>query len=198
MIDMERADMHRAARAKYPETDRRSATVRRWADNTTPRAARRYSRNGLSARARSARRPSPATMSCMLWVIWRRSSMPWMWSAWACVHTTPSSVPTPASISCGTMSGPVSTRTRVVPSGPWRSTSSEQRRRRFFGLAGSQSPQCPPSRGTPAGRAAAKDRGADHAAARVNSRSKLALVCAANSASDMPNSSAPTRAVWAT
>ena len=47
------------------------------------------------------------------------------------------------------MSGEVSISTRVVPCGLIRSTSMEQRLRRFFGFAGSQSPQTSPMRGTP-------------------------------------------------
>ena len=39
--------------------------------------------------------------------------------------------------------------TVVVPSVSSRSTRSEQRWRRFLGFSGSQSPQCPPRRGTP-------------------------------------------------
>ena len=40
-------------------------------------------------------------------------------------------------------------RTRVTPASPLRLTRIEQRRRRFFGLAGSQVPQELPIRGTP-------------------------------------------------
>ena len=56
---------------------------------------------------------------------------------------------TPASINCSRRSGEVSISTVVAPAGP-RSTSAEQRRRRFRGLAGSQAPQPCATRGTPA------------------------------------------------
>ena len=45
-----------------------------------------------------------------------------------------STQPVPASSSCWRRSGEVSTRTAVLPPAPSRSTSSEQRRRRFFGF----------------------------------------------------------------
>ena len=81
-----------------------------------------------------------------------------------------------------------------------RSTSSEQRRRGFFGFAGSHSPQSPPMRGTPADepqpRMVARSR-AHHAAARANSRSKFAEVSAANSAGSSPRCPAMIRAVSA-
>src|SRR4029450_10928116 len=51
---------------------------------------------------------------------------------------------------CSRRSGEVSITIRVVPCAPVRSTSSEQRRRRFFGLLGSQAPQPRAGRGTPA------------------------------------------------
>ena len=47
------------------------------------------------------------------------------------------------------MSGEVSISTRVILPLSIRSTSIEQRERRFLGLSGSQAPQCPPIRGTP-------------------------------------------------
>ena len=56
---------------------------------------------------------------------------------------------TRAASSCSRRSGGVSTSTVVRPCLPNRSTSSAQRRRRFFGLAGSQLPQTLPTRGTP-------------------------------------------------
>ena len=86
-----------------------------------------------------------------------RSSMPWVWSAWGWLKRTPSSRLTSASINCSRRSGEVSTSTVVAPSAPKRSTSTEQRRRRFFGFAGSQAPHPSPTRGTPAGRAAAQN-----------------------------------------
>ena len=88
--------------------------------------------------------PSSAqTFSISRWLktIIRKSSSPCTWSAWAWVQTTPSSAPIPASSSCWRMSGEVSTRTRVMPAGPIRSTSREQRRRVFLGFAGSHAPQ---------------------------------------------------------
>ena len=75
--------------------------------------------------------------------------MPCVWSACSCVKSTASSRLTPASRSCSRRSGEVSTSTVVVPASPVRSTRMEQRRRRFFGLAGSQAPQPEPTRGTP-------------------------------------------------
>ncbi len=78
-----------------------------------------------------------------------RSSMPCVWSAWGWLKRTPSSRLTSAPISCSRKSGDVSTSTVVAPSAPKRSTSTEQRRRRFFGLAGSQAPHPSPTRGTP-------------------------------------------------
>src|SRR3954465_2153053 len=51
---------------------------------------------------------------------------------------------------CSRRSGEVSITIRVVPSSDVCSTSSEQRRRRFFGLLGSQAPQPSAGRGTPA------------------------------------------------
>jgi len=79
----------------------------------------------------------------------RKSSMPWIWSACSWVISTPSIQSTLASRSCSRRSGEVSTSTRVMPFGPRRSTKSEVRRRRFFGLLGSQAPQPSAGRGTP-------------------------------------------------
>ena len=88
------------------------------------------------------------------------------------------------------MSGVVSISTEVVPSGPSRSTSIEQRRRRFFGFLGSQSPQWPPIRGTPPEEpeprmvkriSPIRPRPHDSAAFQ-NRRSKLAWVWAAKAA----------------
>ena len=82
-----------------------------------------------------------------------------------------------------------------------RSTSSEQRLRRFLGSAGSQAPQSPPIRGTPAEepqpRMVARSR-AVIAAAFANSRSKFAEVSAASSAGSSPRCPAMIRAVSAT
>ena len=116
----------------------------------------------------------------------RRSSMPWIWSACSWVISTPSSQSTSASRSCSRRSGEVSTRTRVRPFGPRRSTSSEVRRRRFFGLFGSQAPQPSAGRGTPMDepqpRMVKRKR---HAGRRwpargtlLNRRKKLSVVCA--------------------
>src|SRR5580698_6168655 len=62
---------------------------------------------------------------------------------------TPSSRPMRASRSCSRMSGEVSTSTRVSPAPEIRLTRMEQRRRRFLGLVGSQTPQLPASSGPP-------------------------------------------------
>src|SRR3972149_3820816 len=81
----------------------------------------------------------------------RRSSMPCVWSAWACVNRTPSMDFTSASSNCARRSGEVSTSTVVRrPASSIGSTNSERRRRRFFGFFGSQAPQPWPTRGTPA------------------------------------------------
>src|SRR5213078_3216879 len=45
----------------------------------------------------------------------RKSSMPWTWSAWACVNSTASTDPTPAVTSCSRSSGGVSMRRRRPP-----------------------------------------------------------------------------------
>src|ERR1700677_2364266 len=62
---------------------------------------------------------------------------------------TPSSRPMRTSRSCSRMSGEVSTSTRVSPAPEIRLTRMEQRRRRFLGLVGSQTPQLPASPGPP-------------------------------------------------
>ena len=96
------------------------------------------SRRSRTSRARSRQSMrAPHDMSATA----RRSSMPCSWSAWSWVMSTPSSRPLRASSSCSRMSGEVSTSTAVSPAADLRRTSSEQRRRRFLGLAGSQAPQ---------------------------------------------------------
>src|SRR6478752_10822458 len=80
----------------------------------------------------------------------RRSSMPWVWSACSWVRNTASMWSTLVESNCSRRSGEVSITIRVVPSSDVCSTSSEQRRRRFLGLLGSQAPQPSAGRGTPA------------------------------------------------
>src|SRR5438445_9390564 len=76
--------------------------------------------------------------------------MPWVWSACSWVRNTASMWSTLVESNCSRRSGEVSITMRVVPSLDVCSTSSEQRRRRFLGLLGSQAPQPSAGRGTPA------------------------------------------------
>src|SRR5207247_1206557 len=75
----------------------------------------------------------------------RRSSMPWTWSAWACVNSTASTDPTPAVTSCSRSSGGVSMSRRRPPD----SISAAVRVRRSRGSADVHVRQPHPICGTP-------------------------------------------------
>ena len=140
----------------------------------------------------------------------RRSSMPCVWSAWSCVKSTPSSA------SARTLKQLLAQIGRGVDqhaSCGRRSTDAldeaEQRRRRFFGFAGSHAPHMVPMRGTPpdepqprivdaVAHAAAVSAAARAAAPCVNRRKKFSVVAAASSAGETPFTSASVAAVCTT
>ena len=124
--------------------------------------------------------------------------MPWVWSACSWVYSTASTQSTSASSSCSRRSGEVSTRTRVTPSGPRRSTRSEHAAAavlRVVRIAGAPAERRPRHA---AGRAAAEDGEAQRHATRlrrrwllprgrgtlVNSRKKFSVVWRAISSND--------------
>ena len=133
------------------------------------------------------------------------SSMPCVWSACAWVSSIASSRSTSAIEQLLAQIRPrVDQHLRLAAFGIGRSTNIEQRRRRFFGLFGSHSPQPCPTRGTPPDdpqpRMVTVKRHAAAASGGIfeNSRRAFSVVIAPSSAGVTPLTSARTRAVSAT
>ena len=171
-------------------------------------ASRSNSRSGRAARARSARPCRPATRRRLRTNSGRRSSMPWVWSACSWVISTPSSQSTFGVEQLLAQVGrAVDQNAREPCLAPARvQPARAQRRRRFFGLFGSQSPQPSATRGTPIDepqprmvkvklmrRSRQGQRGT-----LLNSRKKFSVVWRAISSTDTPRVSASTLAVSTT
>ena len=127
--------------------DRGSAAFRRSADNTSRAASGRYSQPRRQRLGRGGVGPD-RIMARVLKTIWRRSSIPWIWSAWGGCKGPRPVRPRPHQ----QLRHHVGAGVDQHPGGAViarSSTRSEQRRRQFFGFQGSQSPQRSPRRGTP-------------------------------------------------